>query len=234
MTTTTGMNSTVLDHHSDTRQTMIRKLGKLLFGDDAQHPLDLSRDEHRQKQIELREKQKRLRSRKQQLQDQLDDKKQGYFDARDAGDEQRAEKLKRDAENIQKDLQTVQAKLDTVDQMLTTVGNFLNVYELRELGEDEYWEQLQALDRDELIEAFSEEKIEMEDLIGRVDVAATAGEDVIEGVSEQAGQLHSSSDLNWEDEYEKQQQSTREEDPFAVPEESSELENEDLDELQLS
>jgi hypothetical protein len=213
---------------------MIQKLGKLLFGDDAQHPIELPSDEHRQKQIELREKQKRLRSEKQQLQDQLDAKKQEYFDARDAGDNKRAEELKRDAEDIRSDLQTVQGKLDTVDQMLTTVGNFLNVYELRELGEDEYWEQLRALDRDELIEVFSEEKMDMEDLIGRVDVAATAGEDVIENVSEQAEQLHSSSNLNWEEEYERQQQSTREEDPFAVSEDTSGLNDDDLDDLQLS
>jgi len=212
---------------------MIDRISELLFGEEEQHPLELSRDEHRKKQIELREKRDRLRDRKKQLEEKLNKKKEAYFDARDADKESRAEQLKRDAENVKNELETVQTKLDTVDQMLTTVGNFLNVYELRSLGEDEYWERLREMDRQELIEAFSEEKMEVEDLIGRVDTAATAGESVIEDISSQTESLHSSSDLGWEEEYEQKESDAEELFPEEV-EGGKELEEEDLDDLQLS
>jgi hypothetical protein len=187
---------------------MFDRLTDLLFGTETRHPLDLSRDEHRRKQIELEEKQADLRERKRELEAALEEKKQAFFDARDAGDDQRAEELQRDAEDIKTSLETVQAKLDTVDQMLTTVGNFLNVYELQAFEQDRYWERLQELDREELVKEFSKAKLEIEDLVEVVEASSTASKGVIDDVADTTSQLHATSDLDWDAEYEARQEAS--------------------------
>ena len=206
-----------------------------MFGDDNRHPLELSQDEHRKKQIELRDKQKRLRNKKVDLQERLEAKKEANFEARDAGNESKAEQLKRDAEDLKNELETVQTKLNTVDQMLTTVGNFLNVYELREVGEDQYWQRLRDMDRNELIKAFSEEKKDVKDLLDQIDTAATAGQGVIDDLSSQTDGLHRSSDLGWDEEYEASKNENTEGDVFSTDVGSTgSLNDDDLDDLQLS
>lgn len=224
------------------------RLAELLFGQNrTQHPLELDKETHREKQVELEAKRDSLTGRRDELQDHLDELQQRYMDAREAGDEDTAEEALREAERVEERLDTVQGKLDVVDQMLQTVSNFLNVYEMRELRGDQYWGRLMELDRDELVDMFSEEKVTIKQLTQRLDTAGTASSDVVSTFNESTSRLHGSSDLRdrWDEEFADERQSGKEslsdpEDVFEdlegmeTQEESSAEEELDLDEDDIS
>lgn len=212
-------------------------IGNLLFpdpdneGQRSTHPLDLPREKHRQKEIELEEKQRELREKKEQLTDKLESKQDAFEEAEDS---ERAKQLKRDGEHIKNKIETIDAKLNTVDQMLITVRNFLNVYELRELQEDEYWETFSEMDREDIIEAMSTEKLELEDLISQVETGAVAAYDVVDSFSTNQEELHGTSDLGWEEEYQQRGRTSDENVTKGDKEESiNELDEDDFEELRL-
>lgn len=185
---------------------MIDQLSTLLFGDDTTHPLELDESEHRDKQVELDAKREKLTADRDHLTEKHDDLKQQYMAAREAGNEDAAEAALREAEAVNDRLETVEGKLDVVDQMSQTVSNFLNVYEMRDLRDDRYWERLMELDREALVEMFSQEKLTIEDMTQRLDTAGVAARDVVESFSESTDRLHGGSQLRdeWNAEFEQQ------------------------------
>ena len=216
---------------------MISKITEMLFDNDVDHPLDLDKADHRTKEIELKEKQSQLRDRADKLEEKLDQKKEQYFHYRDQGDKKQAERLQRDAEDIQDELETVQTKLNTLDQMLNTVSNFQNMYELRELGEDSYWERIRRLDRSELVSRFSQEKKSLEEIMGDLEDISIISEETISDLKTESDRLHSQSSLGWEEEY--SEKTTEPSD--TVPEAFStdvdagkDVDDVDLDDLNLS
>lgn len=217
---------------------MIDRLSTLLFGDDTTHPLELDQSEHRDKQVELNAKRERLSTDRDRLKEKHENLKQRYMEAREAGDEDVAETILRKAEAVNDRLETVEGKLDVVDQMSQTVSNFLNVYEMRELRDDQYWERLMELDREELVEIFSQEKLTIEKMTQRLDTAGVAARDVVESFSASTDRLHGSSKLRdeWDAEFE-QERTTEEEslDPEAVFDDlDNDLDDEDVSDLRLS
>jgi len=216
----------------------ITRLGQLLFGDSTDHPLELDKSEHRDKQVELDHKRDQLSTKRDRLQERLDSLRSEYMAAKDRGDENEAETALREAEQVEDRLETVEGKLDVVDQMSQTVSNFLNVYEMRELRDDRYWERLMELDRDELIEMFSQETMSTEEMTQRLDTAGVAAEDVVSSFSAATDRLHANSDLRdeWEAEFESRQ-STDDTvpDPEAVFGDLDDADvDDDLSDLQLS
>jgi len=214
---------------------MIDKLNSLLFGDEEKHPLELDKEEHRKKEIELKEKQSTLRSRADELESKLEQTKEEYFEQRDKGNEKQAERLQRDAEDIQDELETVKTKLNAVDQMLNTVSNFQNVYELRDLGESDYWQRIRELDRSELIELFSKEKMKVEDMMSSISDVGDVSKHTINDLKEESDRLHSSSSLGWDEEYERQNTTTEEPDVFSTESsETTDLGEEEMSDLNLN
>jgi phage shock protein A len=179
-------------------------LRELLFGNDSRHPLELDESTHREKQVELQSKRESLTTRRDRLREKKAELKDRYQQARDNGDETTAEEALRKAEEVDDELETVEGKLDVVDQMSQTISNFINVYEMRELRDDAYWDRLMSMDRDELVRVFSEEKISIEEMTKRLDTAGTAADDVVSTFSESTDTLHGQSELRseWEEEYE--------------------------------
>lgn len=180
---------------------------ELLFGNDSRHPLELNKSTHREKQVELQGKREDLINRRDRLKNKKAELKQQYEQARDNSNETVAEEALREAEKVDDKLDTVEGKLDVVDQMSQTISNFINVYEMRELREDTYWDRLMAMDRDELIQIFSEEKVSIEDMTQRLDTAGTAASDVVSTFSDSTDTLHGQSQIRseWEKEYEDNQ-----------------------------
>ena len=217
----------------------ITRLGQLLFGDSTDHPLELDKSEHRDKQVELDHKRDQLSTKRDRLQERLDSLRSEYMAAKDRGDENEAETALREAEQVEDRLETVEGKLDVVDQMSQTVSNFLNVYEMRELRDDRYWERLMELDRDELIEMFSQETMSTEEMTQRLDTAGVAAEDVVSAFSSATDRLHANSDLRdeWEAEFESRQST---DDTVPDPEavfgdlDDTDVDDDDLSDLQLS
>lgn len=209
----------------------------MLFDNDDEHPLDLDKEAHRTKEIELQEKQNQLRNRADNLQQQLEEKKQEYFDQRDQGNEKRAERLQRDAEDIKDELETVQTKLNAVDQMLNTVSNFQNMYELRELGEGDYWERIRSLDQSELVSRFSQEKKSLEQIMGDLEDISIISENTISDLKTESDRLHSQSSLGWEEEYSDETSEFSDTVPEAFStdvDDSKDVEDVDFDDLNLS
>ncbi|TKX73716.1 hypothetical protein EXE46_13040 [Halorubrum sp. GN11_10-6_MGM] len=217
---------------------MIDRLSTLLFGDDTTHPLELDRSEHRDKQVELNAKREQLSTDRDRLKEKHENLKQRYMEAREAGDEDAAETALREAEAVNDRLETVEGKLDVVDQMSQTVSNFLNVYEMRELRNDRYWERLMELDREELVEMFSQEKLTIEEMTQRLDTAGVAARDVVESFSASTDRLHGDSQLRdeWDAEFERERTTEGESlDPEAVFDDlDGELDDEDVSDLRLS
>lgn len=216
---------------------MISKISELLFDDEEVHPLDLDKEEHRTKEIELKEKQKQLRSQVDELEKQLDQKKQQYFDQRDKGNEKEAERLQRDAEDIQDELETLQTKLNAVDKMLNTVSNFQNVYELREIGEGQYWERIRSLEQSELVARFSREKKPIEELMNDLEDISITSQNTISSLKTESEDLHSRSTLDWDEEYSEETNEVSESVPDAFSTEvdgSDEVDEFDFNELNLS
>lgn len=216
---------------------MLTKINELLFEDDEKHPLELDKEEHRKKEIELKEKQKQLRDRKDELEEKKNQAKQKYFEKRDKGDEKAAERLKRDTEDIKDELDTVQTKLNTVDQMLNTVGNFQNVYELRELGESEYWNRIRELDRKELVSLFAKERKNNQELMNSLSNLGATSKDTITDLKDESSRLHSTSSLEWDEEYEQNNKTQTNDVPDVFSAEynhEKELNNEELDDLNLT
>lgn len=217
------------------------RLADLIFGNDEEsHPLELDKKEHLDKQVELKTKRKKLTTKRDNLQKKKKQLQQEYAEARDRNDEQAAEDALREAEEVDDRLETVEGKLDVVDQMSQTVSNFVNVYEMRDLRDDQYWQRLMSLDRDELVEAFSEERYTIEEMTDVLDVTGTAANDVVSTFSESTDQLHGESSLRDEFEAEYQTSKTSETstpDPteiFGDPDADSIDEEEYTDDLQLS
>jgi phage shock protein A len=217
---------------------MIDRLSNLLFGDDTTHPLELDESEHRDKQVELDAKREQLAADRDRLKEKHENLKQQYMDAREAGDEDAAETALREAEAVDDRLETVEGKLDVVDQMSQTVSNFLNVYEMRELRDDRYWERLMELDREELVEMFSQEKLDIEEMTQRLDTAGVAARDVVESFSASTDRLHGGSQLRdeWDAEFERERTTEEESlDPEAVFDDlGGDLDDEDLSDLRVS
>lgn len=217
---------------------MIDRLSTLLFGDDTTHPLELDESEHRDKQVELNAKREQLATDRDRLKEKHENLKQQYMNAREAGDEDAAETALREAEAVDDRLETVEGKLDVVDQMSQTVSNFLNVYEMRELRDDRYWERLMELDREELVEMFSQEKLTIEQMTQRLDTAGVAARDVVESFSASTDRLHGDSQLRdeWDAEFERERTTEADSlDPEAVFDDiDGELDDEDVSDLRLS
>lgn len=216
---------------------MINKLTSMLFDDEDTHPLELDKEDHRKKEIELNQKQQELREKEDELEAKLEAAKQEYFQERDKGNEKAAERLQRDAEDIQDNLETVRTRLNAVDQMLNTVSNFQNVYELREIGEGEYWTRIREMDRSELVNLFSKEKMKAEEMMSSLSDIGTTSKETISDLNEKSSRLHSSSSLGWEEEYERDENKTTADEPEVFSTDvskNSELDKDDLDDLNLN
>ncbi|ELZ39662.1 hypothetical protein C463_16841 [Halorubrum californiense DSM 19288] len=217
---------------------MIDRISTLLFGDDTTHPLELDESEHRDKQVELDAKREQLATDRDRLKEKHENLKQQYMDAREAGNEDAAETALREAEAVNDRLETVEGKLDVVDQMSQTVSNFLNVYEMRELRDDRYWERLMELDREELVEMFSQEKLTIEEMTQRLDTAGVAARDVVDSFSASTDRLHGNSQLRdeWDAEFERERTTEDESlDPEAVFDDlDGDLDDDDVSDLRLS
>jgi len=217
---------------------MIDRISTLLFGDTTDHPLELDKSEHRSKQVELNAKRDQLTTDRDRLKEKHAELKQRYMDARDAGEEDAAEAALREAERVNDELETVEGKLDVVDRMSQTVSNFLNVYETRDLRDDRYWERLMELDREELIEVFSQEKLDVEAMTDRLDTAGVAASDVVDSFSSATDRLHGGSQLRdeWDAEFESRRSTVGDgPNPEAVfGDLNAELDDEDVSDLRLS
>jgi len=215
---------------------MFDKITTKLFGDDDEHPLELEKEEHRKKEIVLNDKQKQLRDRADNLETKLATTKEKYTNERDQGNETAAERLLRDAEDIKDELETVQTKLNAVDQMLNTVRNFQNVYELRELGEEEYWKRIRKMDRTELVELFSKEQREVEDMLSSLSDIGTVSRSTISDLNRESDQLHAGSSLNWDEEYGQEDSNTTPEEPnvFSADARDTDPDGQDFDDLNLN